>query len=275
MRLYHSGAALLVTAFILSSAAIYAQESYEDYRYERDRANRENPVKRDRYIRRDEPLSEVRAGEKANLYDDRRGAIPEENDPSINKESKAGKKSINENELIKDVRRIVREEIQDAIKIRDKKYLVGGTWEMGGFVSATVMGLSTDEEDNNFRFKVLPLINYFLGQNIALSLRGEADFNMTANQQIYYGGAGPMFAFAIDRKEHFIFYTTIYAGVSVNNTLEKQYGFRYGNEMGMKFVLTSGVILNLGAMMAFDNGGDQMDGFQNIIIPTFGITAWF
>ncbi len=173
------------------------------------------------------------------------------------------------------MRRIVREEIEDAIKIRDKKYLVGGTWEAGGFISAQFKGLSSDENDNNFRFKVLPLVNYFLGRNLALSLRGEADFNITAGSQVYYVGAGPMFAFGIDKKEHFCFYTTIYAGMSVNTALSDSYGFRYGNEIGLKFILTSGVILNLGVMMAFDNAGEGVSGFQNIIIPTMGITAWF
>jgi hypothetical protein len=70
---------------VSSALVIYAQESYENYRYERDRANRDYPVKKDQYIRREEPLSEVRAEEKEGFYDDLRGAIREEIDTSISK----------------------------------------------------------------------------------------------------------------------------------------------------------------------------------------------
>ncbi|PKL37585.1 MAG: hypothetical protein CVV44_14655 [Spirochaetae bacterium HGW-Spirochaetae-1] len=276
MRIFRNIFIIAATITVFGTAAyLMAQESYEDYRYERDRANREYPARKDQNVQRDKPLSEVRIEEQEGFFDDLRGAVREEIDTSISKERKASTKVINENKLIKDVRRIVREEIEDAIKIKEKKYLAAGTWEAGGFISAQFKGLSSDSTDNNFRFKVLPLVNYFLGQNLALSVRGEADFNITAGSQVYYVGAGPMFVFGIDKKEQFCFYTSIYMGMSMNTELSKKLGFRYGNELGVKFILTSGVILNLGVTLAFDNAGDNVTGFQNIIIPTLGITAWF
>ncbi len=271
--------ACIMTVFIASAAVIPAvsQDSYEDYRYQRDTYNRDYPYQRsdDGKTRRESPLSDVSVREKEDFLDDLRGAVRDEIDTSISKERKASTQKINENKLIRDVRRIVKEEIEDAIKIKEKRYLTGGTWELGGFVSAQFKGLSSSEEDNNFRFRIQPTVNYFIFENMALSLRGEADFNVTASSQIYNAGAGPMFVFGLDRKETICFYTTIFAGVSMNTTLQNQMGFRYGNEFGFKFILTSGVILNFGALVAFDNAGDSMEGFQNIIIPTMGVTAWF
>ena len=122
--------------------------------------------------------------------------------------------------------------------------------------------------------KIFPVVNYFLGTNIALSLKGEAEFNFTTNVQNYYAGIGPQFAFGIDKNNRFCFYTAIYFGISMNSELSKGFGYRFGNELGLKIVMTNGVILNFGCMLAFDNAG-SIQGFQNLIIPTVGITAFF
>ena len=45
--------------------------------------------------------------------------------------------------------------------------------------------------------------------------------------------------------------------------------------MGIKFGMTSGLIFNAGVQLVFDNLGENVSGFQNIIVPTIGITAWF
>ncbi len=252
-----------------------AQESYEDYRTERDRKNRKYPAGKKDYVRREKPLSEVRAAESDGFLDDLRGAVREEIDTTISKERKASKKVINENKLIGDIRKIVKEEIEDAISIRDKKYLAPFTFEAGGYISAQFKGMSSDENDNNTRFKIIPIFNFFFMKNFGIGLHGEADINITTGSQNYNVGAGPIFAFGLDKQDQFCFYTSIFAGMSYNSEVGKSIGFRYGNEVGLKFVLTSGVILNLGIMLAFDNAGDGVTGFQNIYLPVIGITAWF
>ena len=65
------------------------------------------------------------------------------------------------------------------------------------------------------------------------------------------------------------------AGVSRNSEINDKIGFRYANGMGFKFVLSSGIIFNAGVQLVFDNLGENVSGFQNIIVPTIGITAWF
>jgi hypothetical protein len=257
-----------ITAVLLISSnpniPLSAQQSYEDYMY-----NREKNLNRDR------PLSEIRTGDSDDVMDDIRGAVREEIDESLNKERKASKKKIDKNRFIRDIRQIVREEIEDAIKIKEKNYLNFGTVEIGGFLSYQVKGLESDENDNNTVIKLFPMLNYFIHKNVAIGLKGEADLNLTRDTKSYNAGIGPVFIYGIDNANEFCFYASIFAGASMNSALYDQYGYRYGNEIGIKFILTSGVIMNLGVMIVFDNAGDNVTGFQNIIEPTIGISAWF
>ncbi len=256
-------------------------ETYEDYRSHRyvaqqeDKADSEYRTPEERKITKDKPLSEVKASDREELMDDLRGAVRDEIDTTIDKERKASKKVVNKNQLVTDVRRIVREEIEDAIKIKEKTYLQKGTWEVGGFISAQFKGLSGNSADNNYRLNVFPMLNYFVLPNVAIGTKGEASFNLTAGDHNYNIGAGPVFVYGLDRRDQICFYTSIFAGMSYNSSLSDSLGFRYGNEIGLKFVLSSGVIINLGFMIAFDNAGDKVSGFQNILLPTIGITAWF
>ncbi|MCP4132479.1 MAG: hypothetical protein GY754_16015 [bacterium] len=242
----------------------FSREHYEDYRSDRKR-----------YERRDRPLSEIREEDREDILDDLRGAVREEIDESMSKERKASKKKIDESKLIQDVRQIVREEIEDAIKIKDSAYLKAGTWEVGGFFSFQVKALAGSTADNNTKLKLFPMVSYFLLTNLALGLKGEADLNLTTGTQSYTVGLGPQFIFGIDKADEICFYTTISLGVSIDTSRSSSLGYRFANELGVKFVLTSGVILNTGLMLVFDNGGDSMTGFQNLIIPAIGITAWF
>ena len=249
-----------------------ARESYEDYleqRYKKE--HNQNDVS----VKRDKPLSEIRPGEREELLDDLRGAVRDEIDQTISKERKASKKSINQTRLVADVRRIVKEEIEDAIRLKQRKYLKAGTVEIGGFLSYQAKGVDSDEEDNNNILKVFPQLSVFIGNNIALALKGEAEFNLTNNTQTYYGGAGPQFVFGITKKDDLCFYADMMAGVSRNSEVNDKIGYRYSNGFGLKFVLTSGVIFNMGVQLVFDNLGENVSGFQNIIVPTVGITAWF
>lgn len=263
-RTYSFLISALVCAMMLVSAA-YARESYEDYRTNRDKKN----------ANRDKALSEIKTGEREDLMDDLRGAVREEIDQSMNKERKASRKVVNKDKLIDDVKKIVREEIEDAIKVKEKKYVNKGNIEIGGFVSTQAKGLSSSTTDNNFKVNVFPMLNYFFANNFAIGFKGEAQFNITRGTQDYNAGIGPQFVFGLDRKDEICFYTGIYIGASVNSSVTNKYGFRYGNEFGFKFVLTSGVILNVGAQMVFDNSGDKYTGFQNLILPAIGISAWF
>ncbi len=255
-------AALLI--FSGPRGQIYAQKSYEDYMYNRERN-----------LNRDRPLSEIRTGDSDDVMDDIRGAVREEIDDTMNRERKASKKKIDKNRFIRDIRQIVREEIEDAIKIKEKSYLNFGTVEIGGFISYQSKGIESNENDNNTIVKLFPMINVFFHPNVAIGLKGEADLNLTQDTKSYNAGMGPVFIYGIGSAREICFYASIFAGASMNSALDDSFGYRYGNELGMKFLLTSGVIMNLGVMIVFDNAGDNVTGFQNIIEPTIGISAWF
>jgi len=258
---------IIFTIFSYSSSSLFSRDSYENYR--------ENRNKNEIYDTKERPLSEVRTGDNVELLDDLRGAVREEIDQTMSRERKASKKIINKNILIRDVRSIIRQEIEEAIRIKEKSYLKPGTFEVGGFMSFQSKGLSGSSADNNYRLKLFPLANYFLTSNFALGIKGEADINLTTSSHNYYIGVGPQFAFGLNRDDTICFYTTVFAGMSYNGAASKSIGFRYGNEIGLKFILTSGVILNAGVMILFDNSGDNVTGFQNLYVPTIGITAWF
>jgi len=249
---------------------ISARESYEDYL---ERYNKSN--KGDTRITRDKPLSEIRPGERDTFLEELRGAVREEIDQSIVKERRESSQKVNNNKFVEDVRRIVKEEIEDAIKIKQSKYLKKGTFEIGGFLSYQARGVDSDKDDNNNILRVYPQLAYFLSSNIAFALKGEAEFNLTNDTQAYHAGAGPQFVFGITRNDDICFYADMMAGVSRNTQVSDKYGYRYSNGVGLKFISTSGVIFNIGVQLVFDNLGENATGFQNIIVPTIGITAWF
>ncbi len=199
----------------------------------------------------------------------------DEIDESISKERKASKKKINRDKLIVDVKKIVREEIEDAIKIKEKRYLAFGTIEVGGFIAFQTRGLESDERDINYIFQLFPLFNYFVHSNIAISLKSEMNFNLTTNTQIFNINVGPSFVFGLNKDDSICFYASMYVGMSMDSAKSTDIGWRYANELGVKFILTSGVILNVGLMIVFDNGGQQVSGFSNLFVPALGITAWF
>lgn len=255
---------------LLITAGINARESYEDYMDQKYRGSSDNIR-----VKRERPLSEIDPAEKEDLLDELRGAVREEIDHSIKEDKGDDKKNVNESKFIEDVRAIVREEIEDAIKIKQGRYLQSGTVEIGGFLSYQARGVDSDEEDNNNILKVFPQFAFFLGNNIAFALKGEAEFNLTTDTQAYAGGAGPQFVFGITKRNDVCFYADMMAGISRNTQINDELGYRYSNGMGLKFVMTSGVIFNAGVQLVFDNLGESVTGFQNIIVPTIGITAWF
>ena len=271
-----SWVALAVAGILLLSlgAILYSQETYEDYREVRDKYNRRD-YRSDSRGRRDRPLSELSTSEREDLLDELRGAVRDEIDESMSRERRASKKKIDKEKLITDVKRVVREEIEDAIKIKEKRYLSFGTIEVGGFVAFQTRGLESDERDINYIFQLFPLFNYFVHPNIAVSVKAEANFNLTSNTQLFNVNVGPSFVFGINKSDSICFYASIYNGISMDTAKNTNIGYRFSNEVGLKFVLTSGVILNLGVMVVFDNNGEQVTGFSNLFVPSLGITAWF
>lgn len=255
---------------LLLAAGIYARESYEDYMEQKYRGSNENIR-----VKRDRPLSEIDPAEKEDLLDELRGAVRDEIDHSIKEEKTDDTKKVNESRFIEEVRSIVREEIEDAIKIKQGRYLRKGTVEVGGFLSYQAKGVDSDEEDNNNILKVFPQFAYFLSENVAIAIKGEAEFNLTTDTQAYAGGIGPQFVFGLTKRNDVCFYADMMAGISRNTEINDEIGYRYSNGMGFKFVMTSGVIFNAGVQLVFDNLGENQTGFQNIIVPTIGITAWF
>jgi hypothetical protein len=263
MRKLFYSASIIISLIITFTGIVVAERNYEDYR---DRRYQN---------RRDRPLSEIRTGTRDDLLDEMRGAVRDEIDSSIHKERRASKRNINESKLIKDIREIIREEIEDAIRIKEKRFLAPWTIEIGGFISYQSKGLESSDADHNSIINFFPMINYFFHKNIAVNLQGEAAFNLTTDNQVYNLALGPVFVFGLDKDDSICFYASIVTGASVNTALENKWGYKYGNEIGLKFILTSGVILNVGTMIVFDNSGDEKTGFQNIIVPKIGITAWF
>jgi len=264
-----------VIFFIIAITAIggslLARESYEDYIDQRNKKNYND----DYSISRDKPLSEIKPEDREDVLDEIRGAVREEIDSSLKDDRENDKKRVIENDFVEQVRGIVREEIEDAIKIKKSRYLKPGTFELGGYISYQARGVDSDENDNNNILKVFPQFAYFINENIALAIKGEAEFNITADTQAYSGGIGPQYVFGVTKKEDICFYTEIMAGISRNSSINDNLGYRYSNGFGFKFVMSNGVIINAGVQLIFDNLGESVEGFQNIIVPTVGITAWF
>lgn len=249
-----------LTVVVFLATGLAAQESYEDYRTT------------DKGVSRDRPLSEIRPGETDNLLDDLRGAVRDEIDKSISRERREKRKTINKDKLINDVKGIVKEEIEDAIKLKSKTYLAFGTMEAGGFISMQTFGLEASAQDYNFIIKVFPIFYYFVHKNVGVGIKGESEFNLTTGAFSFNVGVGPQFVFGLGPREEVCLYTAIFLGVSMVN---ETFGWRFSNEIGVKIILTQGVLLNIGVQLAFDTGGTQVTGFENVIVPGVGITAYF
>lgn len=260
-----------IIVLIILCGSVHGRESYEDYMQKKKTDSEDKDI----YIKRDKPLSEITPEDREELLDELRGAVREELEQSIKGNKNEGEKKVNQNKFVEEVRSIVKEEIEDAIKIKQSRYLKRWTIEMGGFLSYQAKGVDSDENDNNNILKVYPQFAVFLDNNIAFAVKGEAEFNLTNNTKAYAGGAGPQFVFGLTKKDDICLYADIMAGVSRNSQISDKYGFRYSNGFGLKFVMTSGVIFNAGVQIIFDNLGENVTGFQNIIVPTIGITAWF
>ncbi|MCL2025826.1 MAG: hypothetical protein FWG92_03370 [Leptospirales bacterium] len=235
------------------SQALFA-DSYENYRQYRDSSNAEYK-------------SRAKTNESWGIYDGLRG--------SIRDEVHGGLTSIETNsDLDEVIRKIVREEIKEAQKREKKKYASEGVFEIGGFFSVLLDGPSSVNGGENANIILTSAImNYFVVDNLAFSLRGSGDFDISNNQQFYYIGMGPMFAFGIDRFNEISFYCAVYIGTTINSFVEDKYGMRYTSEIGLKFGLGK-AILNVGLSAAFENSKASDATFNRFLNPMIGITVW-
>ncbi len=208
--------------------------------------------------------------------DDLREAVSDEIDSAMSKERKASTRKIqNKSKLIQEVRQIVRKEIEEAINLKQKAYLSKGIIEIGGFFSLQVAAIEGNEQDNHLIIKFLPSCTYYFLPSFGINVRVGIDINLTTNIQNYYGLVGPQFVFPMDRREKFLFFTTFLIGITYSSNIGQPLGYRFGNDLGIKFIFSMGFAINVGLMIAFDNAGQTVSGFQDLIVPTIGITAWF
>ena len=271
---------ILMTQFTLSGLH---SESYEDFLDQRDSANRTRFVSTDSNPpqRIERPLADIREGERSSFLEDLRGAVRDEIDATIGIERKpaVNETTIDEDRLIRDVRRIVKEEIEDAIRIKEMRYGSSGTFEAGvSFASEFEIFSSTNFK--NSRLQVQPLINYFLLDGFGLSLKGGAGLSVTDLAENWNLGIGPIFTFGLNRSDTMHFFTGIYAGITSikedRRGSDSKYGLRYSNEFGVKFELARGILLSTSVMMGFDFiNGSSRDNFKSSVMPMVGITAWF
>ena len=176
--------------------------------------------------------------------------------------------------LDKEMRRIAHEETEKAVKRAWKSYPFPGAFEVGGFFGGVVRSNDPYTGGSSDVLKFAGVMNYFFSQNLAISFKGEGDFSISENYQFYAAEAGPLFAFALDSQKITSFYAAIYLGYTVNSDLSDKYGIRYANEIGLKFSVARGVNVNFGVMVAFDNNKFKAAGFETVINPMIGITAW-
>jgi hypothetical protein len=248
-------AAMLTFAFYMNASA----ESYEDYM----------PA-------RGQNLQGAQIAAGSDVYDELRKSIRNEINGTNNPENETYSDSAVSSALNKEIRRIAKEETEKAVQSEGKYYPYSGAFEIGGFI----YGMTTSKKDQNgdkqSSLRFMGVMNYFLSGNMALSLKGDGDFDITNNHQLYGVELGPMFAFALDSRKLVSLYVAIYGGVTFNNLsyLHDKYGIRYANEAGFKFSVAKGVNINLGIMAAFDNEKAKASGFETVITPMLGITAW-
>jgi hypothetical protein len=265
---------IIILILILAvSGSLVAKDSYENYMQDR---TMKKAVKKNK-IKKEKPLSEMNTKEREEFYDDLRGAIREEIDSTISKERKANKKKIDKGSIVSKVRKIVKDEINDAIKLKQKNYFTFGTWEIGGSLNwqIPIAGWSSATDyPNTLEFTLIT--NFLFSNTFALSFKGSIDWNVGTSLFGFGALIGPQFQYKIGGLKWLGLYATIYLGYGFNPAFTKPNGFKIANELGFKFILPNhGPIITIGCMAQWDEAGDNMTGLQFLIKPYFGITGWF
>lgn len=229
-------------------------------------------------IMRDDPLSDVDSGR--SVYENLRGYIRDEIDQTMNQSQRTDPKSVNTGKLSNEIRKIVREEIMAAADIKQNKYLSPWTVEFGGFISMEAifarenMGSNSGLE-NQVLLSLQPFVNVFLSRLVAMSGHFKCEYDIKNGSGRYNWGIGPMLATSLNKRDSVMFYLSLYAGMGVNNDIRPMYGFRYGNDVGLKFQLSHGSFLNVGLSIAMNTRNFNFSVFDTSVTPTIGISAWF
>lgn len=255
---------------VLLFSQAYGRDSYEDYI---DRKNKTDYYEYNE-IKSDRVLSDIKPDERDVLLDELRGVVREELNGNPDSEKKAVKKNNKNSRFAEDVRSIVKEEIDEAIRIKQGRYPAGRIFETGVLFSYKAKGAGSDDNDDNI-LKVFPQVSFFIDKNVALALKGGVDFNLTDKTRAYSVCAGTQFVYGITKTDDVCLYADIMAGISRNSEISNDTGFRYSNGFGLKFVTVVGVSFNAGVQLVFDNLDDSVTGFQKSVEPVIGITAWF
>ncbi|MCL2026114.1 MAG: hypothetical protein FWG92_04835 [Leptospirales bacterium] len=243
--------------FLLSvlflSQALFA-DSYEDYRQYRDSSNAEYKA----VAKTNEPWG---------IYDGLRDTIRDE--------VHRGLVSVETNsDLDNVIRKIVREEIKEALQREKRKYATEGVFEIGGHFSVLLDAPSSISNGGKAHtIFASGVMNYFLLNNLAFSLKGGGEFDISNNHQFHHIGMGPLLACGIDRSNQVSFYCAVYIGTIVNSFIEDKYGMRYTSEIGLKFGFGK-AILNVGLSATFENSNVSDITFNKFINPMIGITVW-
>jgi len=248
---------LVVLFFMFFSSQVLFADSYENYRQYRDSSNAD-------YI------TETKTNEPWGIYDGLRNSIKDE----VNRGLLEPDSMETNSDLDETIRKIVREEIKKTLQRERKKYLTAGVFEIGGYVSGQLhspySGTGGNRTDTILTAGVM---NIFIINNLALSFKGEGDFDITNNHQLYYIGIGPMFAFGLDSSNQIAVYFSIHGCFRVNSFFKDKYRQRYANEIGFKLGLGR-AILNIGLSVGFENDKMKSLNFTVDVNPMIGITTW-
>ena len=255
-------------------------ENYEDYlEY---RAAKNANAGRDA---REAPLSDMEGKGKGNVYNNLRGYIRDEIDQTI-AERRHARGELNNDRLSQEIRTIVREEIRDVANIKRKKYLDRWTVEFGGMFAFGVKivrdgTVNPGVQDNSFSVTASPFANLFFFKWFALSAKVDFNFQSTDGTAVYNVNLGPMFAVGLNKPDSIVFYIAVYGGICSDPNLYEStepstlpFGFRYSNDIGLKFQLTPGVMLNTGINVAVNIRETDFSFFDIDVIPSIGISAW-
>jgi len=212
----------------------------------------------------------AKGGEVWGIYDGLRDFVKHEVDKGLTDSD-----SIEANrELNEAIRRIVRDEIENALKREKKQYATKGVFEIGGYISGQFHSpYSKDEGERTDVILTSGVMNFFVIDNLALSFKGAGEFDIGNNHQLYHLGIGPMFAFGLDNFNQIGIYLSIQGCLTFNSILSNKYGFRYANEVGFKFGFGR-AILNVGLTVGIENNKVRASDFSTVVNPMIGITTW-
>ncbi len=160
----------------------------------------------------------------------------------------------------------------------EKKYADASCLEVGGSAFFYLPMTSPDTDQQDVILRASPMVYFFLFKSFAIGIKTDMNLNLSAEKKMmdFFLGFSPQAAFPL-MTDFLYMYVNITAGISFNAAYEQlQTGFFYGNELGVKFQLNKGFLLNVGVYYLFDNARNQLEkeAYQNRLIPTIGVSGW-